>query len=266
MVILKKVKENFDFIDYFIPTNNLCVIAAGKKSILLVEDDAVVRDMIKFVLERKYKVLEASRYSEAVNLLKNPIDLAIIDYSLPDKDGFDVLKAVRKARPSIPVIIITAYSSESLAIKAVRAGATDYIKKPLSLKDLMKRLSEILEGENSNGYSEEMIRRYEFIMDGITSYIENNYNKDLTLDKLARIACMDKYKFCRAFKEKFGQGFRSYLNRIRIRNAAELLKNLDLSITEIAFFVGYGSVEHFERVFKKSYRVSPREYRGKLEQ
>jgi AraC-like DNA-binding protein len=75
------------------------------------------------------------------------------------------------------------------------------------------------------------------------------------------MACMNRFKFCRAFKQRFGKTFTSYLNHIRIKKASELLKNPNLSVTEIAFFVGYGSFSQFMRVFKTIYGVSPKEYR-----
>jgi len=236
-----------------------------KKSVLLVEDDGVVRDVIKGVLEPEYNVLGASDYSEAVKLLRNPIDIAIIDYVLPDRDGFEVLKAVREmVDPTLPAIVMTGYSDENVLIKAIRTEVADYIKKPLNLTYLKRRLSEIFGGEDNNKYHESVETREEFILDGIAAYIEEGYMKDLTLDKLARMACMSRFKFCRAFKERFGQTFISYLNSIRIKNAANLLKNYNLSITEIAYFVGYRSAAHFNRVFKAAYKISPREYRKKL--
>lgn len=234
------------------------------KSILLLDDDEVVRTMIKGFLEREYNVLEASSYSEAIKLLRYPIDLAIIDYVLPDSDGFEVLKAIRESKPALPAIIMTGYSNESVIIKALRSGVTDYIKKPLCLKYLMNRLSEILEGKKNNEYFESVRSRDEFILDGIAVYIEEKYMEDMKRDKLTGMARMNRYKFCRAFKKRFGQPFTPYLNSIRLKKASELLKNPNLTITEIAFFVGYGSFSQFERVFKKVYGASPKEYRRSI--
>lgn len=98
-------------------------------------------------------------------------------------------------------------------------------------------------------------------MNGIAAYIEKNCMKKLTLDKIAAIACMNKYKFSRLFKERSGQNFKSYLNTTRIKKAAGLLKNLDLSVTEIAILVGYKNITHFNRTFKMIYGESPRKYR-----
>jgi YesN/AraC family two-component response regulator len=235
-----------------------------KKNILLVDDDATIRDLIKDALKKEYNILEASGYSEAVKLFKYPIDLALIDYVLPDSDGFEVLKAIRDVKPALPAIIMTGYSNENVVIKALRTEVADYIKKPVKLAYLRRRLSEILGGKESNRNSEGVESREEFILDGIAAYVEEKYMKDLTLDKLASMACINRFKFCRDFKKRFSQTFTSYLNTIRVKNAAELLKNPNLNITEIAYFVGYKSVIHFDRVFRAVYGISPREYRKKI--
>ncbi|MEK6692796.1 MAG: response regulator [Nitrospirota bacterium] len=115
-----------------------------KKSILVVEDEEIVRDIIRSSLEREYNIMEASGYSEAISLINNDINLAIVDYSLPDGNGFEVLKAIIEKKSWIPVIIITAYGNEDLEIKALMKGVVEYIKKPLSPQYLRKRISEIL--------------------------------------------------------------------------------------------------------------------------
>jgi YesN/AraC family two-component response regulator len=232
-----------------------------KKTILLVDDDEVVRTMIKGFIEREYNVLEASSYSDAVKLLGYPIDIALIDYILPDSDGFDLLKAIREEKVALPAIMMTGYSNEAVVIKALRSAVADYFKKPIKLSYLRRRLSEILGGEWTDEHTDNVGTKEEFILDGIAAYIEEKYMKDLTLDKIARMACMNRFKFCRAFKERVGKTFTSYLNSIRLKKASELLKTTNLAITEIAFFVGYGSFSQFERIFKKVYGLSPKNYR-----
>ena len=232
-----------------------------RKNILLIDDDNVVRDMIKDSLEKEYNVIEASTYTDVMNLLENPIDLALIDYVLPDADGFDVLQTLRASRPALPAIMMTGYSNETVVIKALRTEIVDYMKKPLKLSYLKKRLSEILGGKENDKQYASVSSRDDFIMDGVISHIEEKYMKHITLEKAASMACMNKFKFCRAFKERYGQTFISYLNGIRVKNAAELLRNNNLSITEIAYFVGYGSVVHFDRVFRSVYGITPRDYR-----
>jgi YesN/AraC family two-component response regulator len=235
-----------------------------KKSLLLVDDDEFIRDIIKASLEKEYNIFEASKYSDVLGLSGSHIDLAIIDYALPDSDGFEVLKTLRKTNPTLPAIIMTGYSDEDVVIKAIRATVADYIKKPLSLAYLRMRISEILGGKEFNMPIRDVEEKDDFILDGIALHIKEHYMKDLTLDKLARMACMSRFRFCRSFKERFGQSFVSYINGIRANNAAELLKNTDLNIAEIAFHVGFKSAGHFCRVFKTVHKTSPSEFRKRV--
>jgi YesN/AraC family two-component response regulator len=238
----------------------------GRKTILLVENDAVIRDIIKSAFEREYNVIETPGCSEAIKVLGNPIDIALIDYMLPDGDGFDVLRTIRDMKSNLPVIILTAYGSEDVVVKALRAGATDYIKKPLVLASLRIKVADILAGKRGvelSGNSEN-INNEEFLLDGVAIYIENNYSDELTRDMLSERICMNKYKFSKIFNDRFGQSIKSYINNIRIKKAAELLKNNGhLRIAEIAVTVGYKNIMHFERVFKEIYGVSPKEYRSR---
>jgi YesN/AraC family two-component response regulator len=232
-----------------------------KKTVLLVEDDSIIREIVRSAFEREYNILEASACSAAMKLLKDPIDIAVIDYMLPDGDGFDVLEAIRKVKPELPVIMMTAYSSEDVAIRALRAGATDYVKKPLVLTYLRRKVGDILAGAEGGDPAGTCLTREQFLLDGVAAFIDNNFSADLTREMLAEKVCMNKSKFSKAFNERFGKSLRSYLNDIRMKKAADLLRNRDLSIGEIAFSVGFGSVEHFIRVFKETYGMSPREYR-----
>jgi YesN/AraC family two-component response regulator len=234
-----------------------------RKTILLVEDEASVREIVRDVLKTDYCMLEASCYSEAARFFDAPFHLALIDYMLPDCDGFDIAKAVREQKPFLPIILMTAYNHEDLILKTFRSGLTDYLRKPLNLKYLRRKVAEIIEGKAPDMDSEgEVIKKsHEFRIDGLKEYIGNNYNKNLSLKALSKIACMSRSNLCRAFKARFEQNLVSYLNGIRVEKAAELLKNNDLSITEIALFVGFRSIENFGRKFKQFNGISPREYR-----
>lgn len=236
--------------------------AMGKRTILFVEDDCVVRDLIRGALEREYHVLEASTYSEAIKHIGNPIHLALIDHNLPDADGFDVLKAIREAKPELPAILMTAYSTDNLIIKALRAGVTDFIKKPLSFAYLKGKLSEIIEGKENQDNPDQVKNSKVFIMDCIAAFIHDHFDEDLDRDSLAERAHMERYRFSRVFNAHFGKSFKSYLNSVRVDKAAELLKNdSNLNVTDIAISVGYNGISHFEKVFRELYGMSPSRYR-----
>lgn len=235
-----------------------------RKTVLIVDDDENIRDVLRASLEKEYNLLEASRYSDVVRLLQHPIDLALIDYLLPDRDGFDVLRLLREVHPALPAIIMTGHSNENLVIRAIRQDVADYIKKPLDLKYLRQRLAGMFTEARDHQESEKIETREHYLLDGIASYIETNYTQDLNLEKIAKMACMSRFRFCRAFKERFGKSFVSYLNAVRIHKALELLKNHHYNIIDISYCVGFRNVGHFGRVFKTLCKVSPREYRKSL--
>ena len=112
-----------------------------KKTILIV-DDSVIRCLLKDTLEEEYHVLEASTLQEVIDQITNPIDLALIEFILPDAYGSEVLNTIRKAKPEIP-IIMTGHG-EKPSLKAL--GNVDYIKKPFQLVHLRNRVSEMLNG------------------------------------------------------------------------------------------------------------------------
>lgn len=235
-----------------------------KRSILLVDDDDAVRDVIRGILEREYIILEASNCRQVPELCKFPIDLAIIDYILPDGNGFDVLKTIREKNQMTPAIIITAHGDEELVIEAMRREVIDYIKKPIQLTYLRKRIGEIFLKQKNDRDLEPISTREEIILDSVREFIHKNYMKALSLEAISRMACMNRFKFCRAFKNRHGQTLISYVNSVRLLKAVTILETTNKNISETAYSVGYKNVSHFNRLFRAKYKVSPRDYRKQL--
>ncbi len=234
-----------------------------KKSILLVEDDAIVREMLKDCLEEHYLVREAITCAEA-RQFSDSVNLAVIDYRLPDGNGFDIVDAIKRKTPQIPIILISAYSTDDLIIRAFRSGVVDFIRKPFSLRYLIGKISETMGGKKSDLNLSSLESRDEFIMEGIAAFIEENFREQLTLDRVSAVAHMTKFGFCRAFKKRFGISFVTYLNQTRIKNSLPLLGNSYSSITDIAFSLGFRSVQYFNRVFRQTTGMSPTGYRKHL--
>ena len=235
-----------------------------RRSILLIDDDRDVRDVIRGILEREYLILEASGCREILELCKFPIDLAIIDYVLPDGNGFDVLKIIREKNQMTPAIIITAHGDEELVIEAMRKEVIDYLKKPIQLTYLRKRIREIFAKSNNGEDMEQNSNREEIILDSVQKFIKKNYMHEISLEALSRMACMNRFKFCRAFKRRYGQTFISFLNSIRLEKAIVMLEETNKNISETAYSVGYRNISHFNRLFKSVYKVSPGDYRKNL--
>jgi YesN/AraC family two-component response regulator len=95
-------------------------------------------------------------------------------------------------------------------------------------------------------------------------YIIEHLTEDLTLGQVAKAVNTSSFYFCKIFKKHTGLNFTEYVSRVRVENARNLLLNPNLRISEIAFEVGFQSLTHFNRVFKKIVGQSPSDYRRKL--
>jgi len=114
-----------------------------KKKTILIVDDSVVRCLLKDTLEGNYHILEASTCQEVVEQLKNHIDLALIEFILPDAYGSEVLNEIRKVNKEMPVIFM-GHISKNLTIKALGNKVVDYIQKPFQIATLKKKVAEMI--------------------------------------------------------------------------------------------------------------------------
>lgn len=97
----------------------------------------------------------------------------------------------------------------------------------------------------------------------VIEYIKVNYAKKMTLEELSAICCMGVSGFIKKFKQLHGMAPMQYVNKIRFLNAKEMLKNTNMSITEIAEKSGFGSLHYFSRYFTKNTGITPKDFRDK---
>lgn len=118
----------------------------ARRRVLVVEDDAAIRQGIVDALAASgYTTLEAARGDLGLDAaLHQEYDLLLLDLVLPRLDGLEILQAVRRARPTLPVIILTARGEEADRLAGFRRGADDYVVKPFSVKELLARVEAVL--------------------------------------------------------------------------------------------------------------------------
>src|ERR1700757_4087861 len=117
-----------------------------KARIVVVEDDSAIRRGVVDVLRASgYEVAEASDGARGLEeALRLGVDLLLLDLLLPRRDGLDVLADVRKIRPTLPVIILTARGTEEDRVRGLKMGADDYVVKPFSARELLARVEAVL--------------------------------------------------------------------------------------------------------------------------
>lgn len=116
-------------------------------NILIIDDESIQREILAGYLKKKgYKIFSASSGEEGIAIVKNNlIDIVLSDFKMPDKTGFEVLEEIKLLNPEINFIMITAYGTIQNAVQAMRAGAYDYLSKPVDLDELDLMLERIFE-------------------------------------------------------------------------------------------------------------------------
>lgn len=137
----------------------------SEHSILVVDDDLHILEVLEARLSSAgSQVLKAPGAREALEVLRaQPVDLMISDMKMPGMNGMDLLEEVRSFLPELPIIFLTAYGTIPDAVLAVKAGAVDYLTKPFDGRDLLKKVSEVLNGaKQQSSANEEKVRKQDF--------------------------------------------------------------------------------------------------------
>jgi DNA-binding response OmpR family regulator len=117
-----------------------------RKRILIVDDDQGVCEALTFLLRDRYDVLVASRGADALGVVaREPVDLILLDWFLPDMLGANVLREVRAPFPELPIIVISVLQKEIVAHAAGAAGATFYMPKPFMVSELLAHIQLLIE-------------------------------------------------------------------------------------------------------------------------
>lgn len=200
-------------------------------------------------------------------------ELALIDCGPRIKQGLDLLKEIKKARPSTMVVVITEGGSEDAALEAFHSGARSYLKKPVGLDSLClmsKSLLDLKKGTRESRPLEvppaapaDLAKDTPANLNRAVDFMEGNLGGPLGLDGCARAAGLGKFQFCRAFKRHFGMAPMRFVKSLRISRAQDLLSRGGMTIGEIAGIVGYKDPRSLSRIFKEETGVRPREFRSR---
>ncbi|WP_453990078.1 response regulator transcription factor [Bacillus nitroreducens] len=240
---------------------------------LIVDDDWLISDSLKSMDEWHERNIDvvgtAENGKEALFWMENEkLDIILTDIRMPEMDGIELTKYIYEKELPIQVIIMSGYEEFSYAQKAMKYNAKGYILKPIDTDELMNAIDRILkdlpphENEDTNT-NDDPTTYHERLVLSAQSYILTNLGKPLTLKEIANRLHLTDHYFGQVFKSVTGETFLTYLTRVRMEKARELVKNPNLKIYEIGTLVGYKDPKSFTKTFQKIYQMTPNEYRKK---
>lgn len=244
-------------------------------TILTVEDNEEFQQLLYKQLIKKYHVLQCKNGMEAIDILdKENVDIIICDIMMPVMDGLEFCRTMKEniKYSHIPVILLTARTNLESKIEGINCGADEYIEKPYSTDYLLARIENLLESRRK---MQEMFRNspelaYQSIthskadedfLQKLITIIHNNLDEpDLNIDKLAVETAVSRSTLYRKVKNVSELSPNDFIMLIRLKKAAELLKEKQYQISEIAYMVGFCSPNYFSKCFFKQFGVSPKDF------
>ena len=249
--------------------------ALSNYKMLIIDDNDDIRNFLTEEFSQYFMVDTAEDGKQGLQktLEVNP-DLIICDVVMPEMDGFEVTRRLKEDFQTchIPIILLTAHSSSDHQLEGIQSGADAYIMKPFSMKYLVTQVFKLIEQR------EQLKKRFsnEYVLDGnlITTIDKdkefyNLINKILekqisdsqfSVDKFAELAKLRRTIFYKKVKGITGLSPNELIKVKRLRLAAELLLQGELTVSEISYKVGFEDPFYFSKCFKAQYNCSPSKY------
>lgn len=248
-----------------------------KFNLLIVEDEKEIQNYLVEQLQDLYKITTCNNGKEAFNtILSTKPDLVISDIMMPEMDGITLCKKIKQNINinHVPVILLTAKGKLEDYAEGMDIGADAYMVKPFNVEILRKTISNLITNRKllRNKFSgmqqqEEKLEVLnikptdEILMEKIMKIINDNLAEPtLDVEMLAKNVGLSRVHLYRKLKELTNLSTRDFIRSIRIQQAAKLLKNKKMNISDIAYSVGFNNLSHFSNSFKEQFGMSPKEY------
>ena len=187
-------------------------------------------------------------------------DIAFVDMNMPLMGGVDFLTVASRNHPYCQYIVVSGYDDFSYAKAAIRAGAVDYLLKPVDRNELERALRKAILRLPERAQTQQAQTPAEVIA-AVRDYIDRHYQSDIRVEELAERFYFSKEYLTRLFRNQYGCPIYEYVLQVRMNSAKEYLADPTLTIQEIAEKMGYSSANYFGKAFKHRYGVTPSEYR-----
>lgn len=255
--------------------------------VLIVEDEPLMREYLNTQIGAIHSSFAAADAAHdglaALALLKNSAyDLVVSDIRMPGMDGLSLVEHMRAEGCETPVILLSGYDEFEYARKAVHLGVVEYLLKPLNdaaLHETLERLHQSLAQNRKTARLPEDLSpksiahfvascfsdstaEHTMLAERAANYITVHFTEQITQSDVADALGVTPAYLSSVFHEEKGESYTRFLTRLRMTQAALLLKtNPALTIQSVAEQTGYLSDKHFISVFKRFFGMTPNEYR-----
>ncbi|MDV7187978.1 two-component regulator propeller domain-containing protein [Lutibacter sp. TH_r2] len=242
-------------------------------TLLIVEDNTELRNYLKSVLEKTYKIITASNgeigLKRAVEKLP---DVILTDVVMPEMDGVELCKAIKSNLKTshIPLLMLSAKSMVEDKVKGLDSGADAYISKPFNMEILKSTLTQLISSRQilfnkfytgvSNKTKENTTTLDNQFIQKALKYIELHIaDSNLTAESLAEEMFLSRSQLYRKLKTLTGTSVNEFIRNVRLEKAKQLIESKQYAISEIVFKVGFASPSYFTKCFKKRFGKLPTE-------
>lgn len=243
---------------------------------LIVDDNPDMTEMLKDSLEGIYRIATASDGRDALEKAKEiKPDIILTDLMMPNMNGMELCRALKEDEKTvnIPIIIITAKHDLGVKLEGLTIGADDYITKPFNLDVLRLRMRRLIE-LNAKGARRSLIEPEpekiqitpldEKLIEKAMKYVSQNLSRpELSVEELSEHLGMSRVSLYKKIKQITGKSPIEFIRIIRLKRAAQLLRESQLNVSEIAYQTGFNNPKMFSRYFKEEFGILPSAYQDK---
>ena len=234
-------------------------------NLLFVDDEPLlIKDLSERVNREKLGIGDiwlAYNVSEARHVLETEnVDLIICDIEMPGENGFDLLNWAAEYFPSVKSLIVTSYPVFHYAQQALRLGCLDFLPKPIRGDELDKAIARAFQLMGRTPIRDEYASMSRLVRQAAL-FIRDHRTTEISRQHVADHVFLSPDHLDKLFRQELGLSVTQYIIQKRIDFAKKLLKESDLSISEVAERAGYNSQSNFAYAFKQAVGVSPRSYR-----
>ncbi|NRA52478.1 MAG: response regulator, partial [Phaeodactylibacter sp.] len=252
------------------------LIGSGTKpTMLIVEDHEEVRAFLKMSFAPYFEIQEAENGETGINrALEILPDIVLSDIMMPKKSGIELCQTLKTddRTSHIPIVLLTANQSEEKLVVGLETGADDYVTKPFKFRLLKARIFNLIHSREvlKKRFSQNFLQPEpdqapspdeQFLLKAVGIVEANLNDSEFGVSEFAKHLGMSRSVLYRKFSALTDQSVKEFINMIRLKKAAEMLRmGTCESISEVAYSVGFSDAQYFSKKFKKHYNMTPTQY------